>query len=163
MSFLRYVAVVAAAVWVGGLAGLGLAAPKLFAILEARDPADGRQLAALLFGGLFGQFQYVTWALGTIVIVSLALRAALGPRPRRLAIRIWITLAMLAVSVGTMFVIVPRIDRIRSSVTGSIASLPEADSRKQEFRRLHGLANILMLCSVTGGLALLWTEMKDPA
>ena len=72
MSALRFVSLVVLAFWVGGLAALGgLAAPTLVAILGS---------ATLL----------IVWGV----------RAALGPRPRWLALRVWVVLAMLGVSIA---------------------------------------------------------------
>jgi hypothetical protein len=164
MSLLRYVAVLILAVWVGGLAVLGgVAAPAIFSVLEAHDPATGRELGGVLFGDIFGRFQYLAWGLGAVLLLSLGLRAALGPRPRRLALRVWIAAAMLAVSVVTVVAIAPRIDAIQASVTGTIAALPDTDARKVAFGRLHGLANALMLVTLAAGVGLLWAEMRDQA
>jgi hypothetical protein len=162
MSVLRYLGLVALALWTGGLVALGaIGAPTIFRVLEAHDPVAGRDTAAIVFGSIFQQAQWAAWGLGLIVLVSLGIRAALGPRPRRMAIRVWTTLAMLAVSVLSAVVIAPRIDAIRTSVAGSIASLPESDPRRVEFGRLHGLSNGLMTVTVLAGLALMWAEMRD--
>ena len=88
-------------------------------------------------------------------------RAALGPRPRRMALRVWTVVAMLALSIVTAEVIAPRITRVRDRVTGPIAALDEADPRKIEFGRLHGASNGLMLVTVLAGLGLLWAETRD--
>jgi len=162
MSVLRFVSLVILAMWIGGLAVLGIvAAPSVFAVLEAHDPVGGRSLAGLVFGAVFQRFQPVMWILGGLLIAVLALRAALGPRPKRLAVRMWTVVAMVAVSVGTTLLIVPRIDRIRSATPGPIASLADTDSRKIEFNRLHGLSNGLMLLILAGGLGLMWFEVRD--
>ena len=101
MTLLRYAAFLGLAVWIGGLAALaGLGAPVLFEVLPAHDPAGGRELAGVVFGTLFERFQYVAWGAAIVVLASLSLRAALGPRPRRTALRIWTVLAMVAMSVG---------------------------------------------------------------
>ena len=114
MTFLRYLALIALALWIGGLVALGLvAAPQLFDVLEARQAAGGRELAGELFGSIFDRFQHVAWGLGGVLLASLGTRAALGPRPRRFAVRMWTVSAMLAASVVTSFVITPRIDTIR--------------------------------------------------
>lgn len=162
MSVLRFVSLVILAVWIGGLAVLGIvAAPSVFAILEAHDPVGGRTLAGLVFGAVFMRFQPVTWALGGLLVVIFAVRALLGPRPGKLAVRIWTVLAMVAVSVGTTFLIIPRIDRIRNATPGPVASLADTDARKIEFNRLHGLSNGLMLLTLVGGLGLIWFETHD--
>jgi hypothetical protein len=162
MTFLRFAAFLGLAVWVGGLAVLaGLGAPALFDVLELRDPAGGRELAGLLFGVMFERFQYVAWGAATILLVSLGLRAALGPRPPRTALRIWVVVAMAAISVVTIFVIIPQIDEIRLAVDGAVASLPAADPRRIEFGRWHALSSALMLVTIVFGLGLAWAEIRD--
>ena len=42
-----------------------------------------------------------------------------------------------------------------------ISSLPDTDPVKQEFGRLHGLSNILMLVTLAGGIGLLAIETTD--
>jgi hypothetical protein len=163
MTFLRYLALVVLGLWTGGLAALGgIGAPTLFRTLEAQDSAGGRELAGLAFGAIFQHAQEAAWGLGLVLLLSLGARAALGPRPRRLAIRIWITTAMLAASAASVFVIAPRIDRIRGSISGPIASLAPTDARRVEFGRLHGLTNGLMVLTIAAGLGLMWAELTDP-
>ncbi len=148
-------------VWIGGLATLALGAPVIFAVLEAHDPVGGRTLAGEVFGAVFTRFQHVSWGLGLAMIAVLGVRAALGPRPRRLGVRLWTLVGMLVVSIATAMVIAPRIDRLRDSTPGTIASLPDTDSRKIEFGRLHGLSNALMLLTMAAGIGLVWAEIKD--
>jgi uncharacterized membrane protein len=162
MNLLRYVAILALALWIGGIVTLGAwVGPTLFDVLEARDPREGRDLAALLFGTIFDRFQYYAWALGAVVLASLGTRALLGPRPRRFAVRMWTTLAMLAVSAGVTFFVTPRINAIRERVPGPIASLPEDDETRTEFGRLHAVSNGLMAVTLLAGIGLVWIEMKD--
>jgi hypothetical protein len=163
MLLLRYAALVALGLWTGGLVALGaVGAPLIFRTLEAHDPAAGREIAGMLFGAVFARAQEASWALALVLLLSLGLRAALGPRPRRMALRIWTTVAMLAASMGTVFWIAPRIDAIRVSANGPVSSLDQADPRRVEFGRLHGLTNGLMTLTVLAGLGLIWTEMRDP-
>ena len=53
---------------------------------------------------------------GVLLIVLLAIRAALGPRPRRVGLRLWTVMGMIALTAGTLTVLVPRIDGIRRAV-----------------------------------------------
>jgi hypothetical protein len=135
----------------------------VFSVLEAHDPAGGRELGGRLFGAIFLDFQHVAWGLGGVLIASLALRAALGPRPRRLAARMWVAIGMLTASLLTGLVLVPRVSAIATRTNGPIASLSADNSDRIAFNRLHGLANIIMCVTVVAGLGLVWTEMKDGA
>jgi hypothetical protein len=162
MFGLRVASLVTLAIWVGGLAALGfVAAPVIFSTLQASDPAGGRALAGLVFGAVFNRFQYASLAMAAILIGLLVLRALLGPRPLRLAWRVWTVAFMVGISAVSLFLISPRIDRLRQAVPGTIAALPDTDARKAEFGRLHGMANMLMLVSLVGGIGLIWMEARD--
>jgi len=162
MTFLRYAAFLGLAVWIGGLAVLaGLGAPTLFDVLTVQDPAGGRQLAGLLFGEILERFQYVSWGAAAVLVVSLGLRAAIGPRPRHTFIRIWAVLAMVAISVFTVLVIIPNVDAIRMAVDGAVAALPATDPDRIAFGRWHALSSGLMLVTIVIGLGLAWAEVHD--
>ena len=164
MSLLRLTSMIVLALWVGGLAALGfVAAPTIFSVLEGElsGAEAGRAMAGEVFGAVFQRFQHVAWVLGGLLLALYGLRAALGPRPRRLALRMWTTTAMLAMSLGTALVIAPRIDAIRQSTPGAVAALPDTDPRKGEFGRLHGLSNVLMVVTLLGGVGLIYAELKD--
>jgi len=162
MAILRVASLVVVAIWVGGLAVLGfVAAPMIFSTLEASDPASGRVLAGQVFGAVFERFQHWTWALGGLLVALLVARALLGPRPRRLALRVWTVAGMVALSLTTALLIGPRIDQIRRETNGSVSALPDSDARKTEFGRLHGLSTAFMFCTLAAGVGLLWAETKD--
>jgi hypothetical protein len=162
METLRWASFVALGLWVGGLVALGVvAAPEMFRVLEAQDPAGGRDTAARVFGAVLDSFQYVAWVCGGVLLVSLGVRAALGPRPRRTAIRFWTVALMLSASVAVKFVIGPRINQIRASTEGPIAALSTTDPVRVRFGRLHGASTGLMLFTVVAGLGLVWVEAKD--
>ncbi|ODS53673.1 MAG: hypothetical protein ABS36_13695 [Acidobacteria bacterium SCN 69-37] len=163
MTLLRYAAFLGLAIWIGGLAVLaGIGAPTVFEALIARDPVAGRELAGLLFGTMLERFQYVAWGSAAVLFLSLGLRAAIGPRPRHTALRIWAVVLMLAISLVTVFVIIPAIDEIRGAIEGAVAALPAADPRRMAFGRWHGLSSGLMLLTIGLGLGLGWAEVHDP-
>lgn len=162
MSFLRFVSLVALAIWIGGLAALGgVGAPAVFDVLQQVDPVGGRETAGLVFGTIFERFQHVAWALAAVLLGVLGARAALGPRPRRFGWRMWTIIAMLAISLTTSFYITPRIETIRRAIQGPVAGLADDDARKIEFGRLHGASNGLMLLTMFGGIWLIWMERRE--
>lgn len=162
MALLRFFSIVVLAIWVGGLIVLGaLAAPTTFAVLSSHDPAGGRALGGLVFGAIFTRFQHLALGLGLAMLALLGARAALGPRPRRMAVRMWTVAGMVIASLGSGILLTSRIDEIRDETAGAVADLPDTDPRKAEFGRLHGAANGLMLLTVAAGLGLLWAETRD--
>jgi len=163
MSLLRFASLVVLSLWIGGLAVLGgLAAPTIFTVLEAHDPAAGRTLAGLVFGAVFDRFQHVSWILGALLFGLLGTRALLGPRPRRTELRMGLILVMVGASLMSGLMLAPRIDEIRTTTSGTVAALPDSDPRKAAFGRLHATSNVLALVTLAAGLGLLWAEMKDP-
>ena len=78
MPVLRVASLAIVALWIGGLAALGI----------VQVPPE-----------FLERFRHVSWALGGGIIALLVVRALLGPRPRRLSIQVWLVAAMLAASV----------------------------------------------------------------
>jgi hypothetical protein len=162
MSLLRFASLLALAVWIGGLAVLGaVTAPAIFSVLEGLDPATGRETAGRVFGAVFGAFQHLAWAMGALLIVFLSVRAVLGPRPRRFALRLAIVGLMLAMSLAGGLLIAPRVEAIRDATPGPIAALPDGNATKAEFGRLHGLSNVIAILTIFAGMGLMWFEAKD--
>lgn len=162
MQALRVISLSLVAFWIGGIVVLGLiVAPAVFVVLETRDPIAGRALAGLVFGDVFGRFQQMAWFLGGGLLALLGIRAALGPRPRRLAVQIWLVLSMVTASAYSGLILGPRIDVLRGETATTMATLPDDDPRKMEFGRLHGLANGLMLLTLVAGLGVFWIEARD--
>jgi len=161
MPWLRFASAVVLALWIGGLVTLALAAPVVFDVLETRDPANGRSLAGFVVGTLVERGQWLAWWLGGGAIALLALRAVIGPRPRRLAIRIWTVAAMLALTVAAGRFITPRVAEIRDTAGGRVTALAESDPRRIEFNRLHGLSSAVMLVTILAAAGLLYAEVRD--
>ena len=162
MALLRVASLVVVALWTGGLAVLGfVAAPEIFATLEAADQNGGRALAGQVFGAVFARFQHWAWILGALLIILFIARALLGPRPRKVGLRLFTVAVMISLSAATALAISPRIETIRREANGSIAALPDSDARKSEFGRLHAISNVFMLVTLAGGIGLLWAESHD--
>ncbi|HEX6465404.1 MAG TPA: DUF4149 domain-containing protein [Vicinamibacterales bacterium] len=162
MLALRYVALLALVVWVGGLVALGgIAAPAIFAVLGSQQIADGRLLAGATFGEILRRFTLVTYAAGIILLGTLVVRAILGPRPRRFAWRAAVATLMLAATAYAGSVVAGRIRDVQQTMNVAPSSLPETDPRRIEFGRLHGLSTSLQLVPLLGGLALIYWELKE--
>ena len=161
MLALRYAAVLALALWTGGLVVVGaVAAPSVFDVLGARGP-EGRVLAGAVVGALLEQFTMIAYGCAVVVLLSLAVRGVLGPRPRRFAFRVGGLLLMIAATVYAGVVVAPRIAAMQQSIGTAPSALAESDPRRIEFGRLHGTSVSLQLVPLLGGLALLFWELKD--
>ena len=149
MLALRYAALLGIVVWVGGSFALGaIAAPAVFDVVAARQVLDGRLLSGAIFGEILQRFHHVSYICGIAIVLSLAARALLGPRPRRFAVRMSLVLVMLAAAAYSGLILSPRIERLQRSVG-------------VEFGRLHGLSASVQLVPMLAGLVLLFFESKD--
>lgn len=161
MLALRYAALLALVVWVGGLIILGaVVAPSTFDVLGATGAAGTHQ-AGTLFGEILRRFHLITYGCGAIVLISLITRAILGPRPRRFAIRLSIAAVMIAASAWVGVVVAPQIASAQREIGAPMASLPQNDPRRETFERLHRLSSRLEMVPFFAGLALLFWELKD--
>ena len=161
MLALRYVAVLALVVWIGGLIMLGaLAAPAAFDVLGALG-AEGRALAGSVVGETLRRFNLVAYACAAVVLLSLMVRGVLGPRPRRFAVRVGGLLLMTAAAMYAGVVVTPQIARAQQAIGAAPSTLEPADPRRIEFGRLHARSVSVQLIPLLGGLALLLFELKD--
>ncbi|HEX6976278.1 MAG TPA: DUF4149 domain-containing protein [Vicinamibacterales bacterium] len=162
MLALRYAGLLALVLWIGGLLVLGaIGAPSIFHVLAQRQVADGRILAGAIFGETLRRFHLLSYACGAVLLVTIIVRAVLGPRPRRFAIRAAIAFLMLAASVYSGVVVSAEIATAQAAIGAAPSSLPESDPRRAQFGRLHATSTGLQLVPVLGGLLLLFWELKD--
>lgn len=162
MLALRYAYVLALVVWLGGMVVLGaLVAPTTFQVLQALAPDDGRALAGALFGALLTRFHYIAYASGAVLLVTLAVTAILGPRPRHFALRAFVILLMLASALYSGFVVLGEIDRIQLAVGTLPSRLPAGDAQRLRFDALHQLSTRLMMVNVVAALVLLYWEARE--
>lgn len=163
MLALRYVYVLALAVWLGGMAVLGaIVAPVVFQVLQASEPTLGRVLAGAVFGAVLARFHLVAYACGAILLVTLAAMALLGPRPRGVAARSAIIALMLGVSVYSGRWVLGEIASIQHAVGGLPSTLPAADPRRIRFDELHQRATRLMVLNLLGAIVLVFWEAREP-
>lgn len=164
MLVLRFATVLAIAVWIGGLIALGsIAAPAIFEVVSLRQVPDGRILSGAIFGEVLRRFDLVSYGCGALVLATLAVRAVLGPRPRRFSLRAGIAVLMLGASMYSGMVLSSRIAGVQQEIGASVApsSLPDGDPRRVEFGRLHGQSTLVQMVPILGGLVLLFFELRD--
>jgi uncharacterized membrane protein len=162
MPALRYVYVLALAVWLGGMILLGtVVAPLTFQVLQASDPETGRLLAGELFGAVLNRFHFVAYGAGALLLVTLVAMAILGPRPRGFAVRSAIISAMLLVALYSGLVVLREVDAIQLAAGVLPSTLPAGDARRVRFDALHQLSTRLMVFNIVGTLALLGWEARE--
>lgn len=134
MSFLRFLMLLALAVWIGGIIFLAFVeAPTAFApgLLPTRHMAGsivGRSLDLLHFMGI---------ASGVVfLIASMLYYQMTAGRAQPLAIRHLLIVLMLALTLISQFVISPRMHALRAQA-GVIDSLTLESPIRREFDRLH--------------------------
>ena len=156
MLAVRYVALTALVVWLGGMVVLGvLVAPATFQVLQASDQANGRWLAGLLFGDVLRRFHLLAYACGIVLFVCLFIMKFVGPPPSAFILRSAIVAAMLALALYSGVGVSGEIDRLQGQVAGRVDSLPKEDARRVRFERLHRTSTVVMAINMTLGLVLL--------
>lgn len=162
MRAVRYLYVLALALWLGGMAVAAfVVAPTIFSVLEAWNGSTGRVLAGGAFGEILRRLYIAGGAAGALMLLALTLHRIIGPRPKAYGIRAAIIVLMVGLTAYAAAVIQPRMDTLQAQVGGPIAELPSTDARRTEFDRLHGLSTTLMSLTMIGGLALLAWETRE--
>ena len=161
---LRFATVLAITAWIGGLFALGaIAAPAIFEVVSLRQIPDARMVSGAIFGEILRRFHLVSYACGGLILVSLAARAVLGPRPRRFSARFGLAALMLAATLYSGLIISGSIERVQHAIGVGVApsSLPAGDPRRTEFGRLHAQSSMIQLVPLIGGVILLLFELGD--
>jgi hypothetical protein len=114
-----------------------------------------------VFTSILERFHYIAYGSGALLLMTLALMAVLGPRPRGLAVRIGLIVGMLAVALYSGAFVLRSADAIRLEVGGLPSRLPEGDARRVRFDELHLLSTRLMMVNMVGALALLFWEARE--
>jgi hypothetical protein len=162
MLAIRYLALAALVVWLGGMVVFGLiVAPTTFRVLQEADPSGGSVLAGTLFGELLAQFDILAYACGGVVLVALFMMKFLGPPPAAFVVRAAIVAAMLAVAIYSGGSVSREIRRIQAGVSQPIGELPAADPRRARFAALHRTSTTLMSINMGLGLVLLFWYTRE--
>jgi Domain of unknown function (DUF4149) len=162
MRALRYLYVLALALWLGGMTTAGLiVAPTTFGVLEAWDAAKGRMLAGEVFGAVLARLNLVAYAAAALMVLVLTVQRVLGPRPKSYGIRVGLLGVMLAATLYSGSVLAPQIDQLQIEVNGPINQLPETDPRRIAFDQAHRWSTGLVTATLVGGLILLGWESRE--
>jgi hypothetical protein len=129
--------------WTGMALGIAvLAAPIAFQQLPGRD------LAGRVIGACFWWIDLLSWfAFGIPFLLSYGARWLAEIRDSGLgAMRLWsaAVLAALLMCFTSMAIVNPRMEAIRASANGAVASLPEGSPERKAFDRAHSISVQLM-------------------
>jgi hypothetical protein len=162
MFGVRYIALAALVVWLGGMIVLGLlVAPSTFRVLQAADPATGRVLAGALFGDILRQFYQLAYVCAAVILICLFVMKFMGPPPRAFILRAAIVAAMLALAMYAGVPVSREIAQIQSQVSKPMNALPDTDPRRVRFNQLHATSTTLMTINIGLGLVLLFWYVKE--
>ena len=162
MLAVRYLALAALVVWLGGMVVLGvIVAPTTFRVLQDADPGGGRVIAGALFGELLSRFDLLAYTCGGVVLVALFVMKFLGPPPAAFVVRAAIVAAMLAIAVYSGVSVSREIARIQAAVATPVHELPAADPRRVRFDALHRTSTTLMTVNMGLGLVLLFWYARE--
>ncbi len=137
-SSLERIEYVILVLWIGGIWTVGyIVAPVLFTTLTDRS------IAAFIAGRLFSIMAIIGMGCGTILLAMMVMQIRAGFLRQW---QFWVLIVMLGFTAMGYFFFSPAIEAMRQSGEAARASLA--------FKRLHGMASILYLCTSLGGLAL---------
>jgi len=131
MTFLRFLMLLALAVWLGALIFFPVVAQTSFTVLPSTH------LAGLVVRGTLLTLHRMAFISGVVFLVSSLInnRATQGSF-RAMALSHILVLTMLALTAISQFHIIPRMDTLRAT-TGEMASLPADNPIRQQFDSLH--------------------------
>ena len=162
MLAVRFAALAALVVWLGGMIVLGLlVAPSTFGVLGAADPQGGRALAGAVFGETLRRFHLLAYGCGAVVFVSLFVLKFVGPPPQAFVARASIVAVMLALALYSGVPLTGEIEEIQSSAALPISRLTENDPQRVRFDSLHRLSTTLMTINIGLGIVLLSWYVRE--
>jgi hypothetical protein len=154
MTILRFLMLLALAVWLGGLIFFPVVAHTAFTVLPSTHAAG------LVVRGTLLTLHWMAFISGAIFLASSLIhnRATQG-RFRALGLSHMLVLAMLALSAISEFHIIPRMDALRASA-GEMASLAADSPIRQQFDSLHTWSTRLEGTVLVLGLIVLYSTAR---
>jgi hypothetical protein len=151
MTFLRFLMLLALAVWLGGLIFFPVVAQTAFSVLPSTH------LAGLVVRGSLITLHWMAFISGIMFLASsLIYNRATQRRPRALALSHILVITMLALTAISQFYVIPRMDTLRASA-GEMSSLAADNPVRQQFDSLHVWSTRLEGTVVLLGLIVLYS------
>ena len=156
LTALRFVKLLAVVVWLGGIVFFAFVlAPVAFTRLPSTH------LAGMVVGGTLSILHLAGLVCGLLFIAAtLGAHAVAQYRKPRIVAELVLVMAMLCITAYSQFVLIPRMERDRSSVAAisgdDIDSAAPSDPSRMDFERLHGLSEKLEGVALLAGIGLVW-------
>jgi hypothetical protein len=162
MFAVRYVALAAIVVWVGGMVALSaFVAPTAFHVLQAADPAGGRVLAGLVLADILQLFHLIAYACGGIAFASLWVMKFVGPPPSWFLVRSAIVAVMLALMLYSGIPLSREIEDTKKRASGPVHDTAASDARHARFEALYRTSTTVMTIDTGLGLILLLWYVRE--
>jgi len=154
MNFLRFLMLLALAVWLGGLIFFPVVAQTAFSMLPSTH------LAGQMVRDSLRELHWMGFVSGPAFLASSLLynRAMLG-RTRPFGLNHLLVAAMLSLTAVSQFRIIPRIDSLRASA-GEITSLAADNPIRQQFDSLHTWSTRVEGSTLLLGLVVLYLTSR---
>jgi hypothetical protein len=155
MTFLRFLMLLAIAVWLGGLIFFPVVAATSFSVLPSTH------LAGLVVRGTLLMLHGMAFISGVVFLASsLIYNRATQGSPLALRLSNVLVVVMLALTAISQFTIIPRMDTLRASA-GEMASLAADSSIRQQFDALHAWSTRLEGTVLVLGLIVLYSTHRS--
>ncbi len=154
MKLLRFLMLLALAIWLGGLIFFPVVAQTAFSILPSSH------LAGEMVRDSLRELHWMGFVSGVVFLASSLLynRAMLG-RTRAFGLPHILVAAMLSLTAVSQFRIIPRMDSVRASA-GEIASLSVDNPIRQQFDSLHTWSTRVEETVLLFGLIVLYSTSR---
>jgi|SRR3954452_14909240 hypothetical protein len=151
MTFLRFIILLALAVWIGALIFFPVVAQTSFTVLPSTH------LAGLVVRNSLIALHWMGMVAGLIFLICSMIDNRLTvARPRVFALSHILTVVMLALTTISQFWIIPRMDVLRITV-GEISALPESNPLRSQFDSLHVWSTRIEMAVLVLGLIVLYS------
>ena len=154
MAFLRFMILLALAIWIGALIFFPVVAQTSFTVLPSTH------LAGLVVRNSLIDLHWIGIGAGIIFLVCSMIdnRVTVG-RPRVFALSHIFIVLMLALTTTSQFWIIPRMDVLRIT-TGEISVLPAGNPIRAQFDSLHAWSTRLETAVLVLGLIVLYSVAR---
>jgi hypothetical protein len=151
MTLLRFIILLALAVWIGALIFFPVVAQTSFTVLPSTH------LAGLVVRNSLIALHWMGMVAGLIFLICSMIDNRLTvARPRVFALNHILTVVMLALTTISQFWIIPRMDVLRITV-GEISALPESNPLRSQFDSLHVWSTRIEMAVLVLGLIVLYS------